>query len=239
MRYGSAQIAMLAAALFSAAVLAVAGPVFADPIVGGSITSTVPTTTVSIPDVTPDGDFIVRPAPSPNVVPAVIAKAKAFNSHLHQEKRQMRRLQDRISQYRQSAEQWDLVMGTAVRDIRSRRLAAMSLSVLKRDAAGWRKVAELTRTRAQHPPHLSDWLCIHRYEATWHYDKNAPGHNRKYDGGLQMSVWFQQHYGAWLYRILGTADHWTPLEQMWVAEQGFKDSGFHPWPNTARDCGLL
>ena len=37
----------------------------------------------------------------------------------------------------------------------------------------------------------------------------------------------------------GTADRWSPLEQMWVAEHAYKTRGFYPWPNTARYCGLI
>ena len=53
-------------------------------------------------------------------------------------------------------------------------------------------------------------------------------------------VSFQLHYGRRLYRLKGTADHWTPLEQIWVAEKARRSGrGFSPWPNTARLCGAL
>ena len=55
-------------------------------------------------------------------------------------------------------------------------------------------------------------MCIHRYEGAWS-DDGSP-----YYGGLQMDIGFQQHYGGML-RAEGTADNWTPLEQMWVAER--------------------
>jgi hypothetical protein len=76
-------------------------------------------------------------------------------------------------------------------------------------------------------------MCIHHYEGSW-TDPNAP-----YYGGLQMDVEFQRTYGLYLYRSKGTADHWTALEQMWVAERAFRTRGYWPWPNTARYCGLL
>ena len=91
----------------------------------------------------------------------------------------------------------------------------------------------VARQQAQNPPHRTQWLCIHRYEGSW-TDPNSP-----YYGGLQMDVEFQQTYGLDLYRAKGTADHWTPLEQMWVAERAYRTRGFWPWPNTARYCGLL
>ena len=97
----------------------------------------------------------------------------------------------------------------------------------------WRHRAITARHQAQRPPHRSQWLCIHRFEGAW-TDPNGP-----YYGGLQMDVEFQRTYGLDLYRAKGTADHWTPLEQMWVAERAFRTRGFWPWPNTARYCGLI
>ena len=35
---------------------------------------------------------------------------------------------------------------------------------------------------------------------------------------------FQATYGPELLRRKGTADHWTPLEQMWVAERALQDA---------------
>ena len=75
--------------------------------------------------------------------------------------------------------------------------------------------------------------CIHHYEGAWN-DVGGP-----YWGGLQMNITFQERYGGWLYRTKGTADHWTPLEQIWVAEKALQSRGFWPWPNTARMCGLI
>ena len=55
-----------------------------------------------------------------------------------------------------------------------------------------------------------------------------------------MDIGFQQRYGADLLREKGTADNWTPVEQMWVAERAYRAGrGFYPWPNTARYCGLM
>jgi hypothetical protein len=235
-----------------AAVLAVASPVSADPpVVGGDTTVT---TTASAVPVTPGGDLIARPAPPSNVVPVVIAKAKVFTAHLWQ-KREIHRLRDKIAQYIQSAEQWTRVMGAAVRDIHSRRLASMGLSALRRDAVKWRKVAELTRIRAHHPPHLSDWMCIHSgiKDGRWStsLDYLGGGHSvgsgegswtdsgGPYWGGLQMNLKFMESYGAQLYHTKGTADHWTPLEQIWTAVKAYASRGFWPWPNTARYCGLI
>ena len=98
----------------------------------------------------------------------------------------------------------------------------------------WTQRAAQAHRQAQHPPRLKAWLCIHHYEGAWN-DPNGP-----YYGGLQMDMSFQQAYGAALLRHKGTADHWTPLEQIWVAERAYRSGrGFYPWPNTARWCGLL
>ena len=61
-----------------------------------------------------------------------------------------------------------------------------------------------------------------------------------YYGGLQMDLTFQRSYGSFLLRSKGTANRWTPYEQMWVAERAYESGrGFYPWPNTARSCGLI
>ncbi len=97
----------------------------------------------------------------------------------------------------------------------------------------WTRRALVAERQAQNPPHKRQWLCIHRYEGAW-ADPNPP-----YYGGLQMDLEFQATYGGDLLRRKGTANHWTPLEQMWVAERAYRTRGFWPWPNTARYCGLL
>jgi hypothetical protein len=109
----------------------------------------------------------------------------------------------------------------------------MSVPDVKRAVLLWKRRARTVHLRAEHPPHLRAFLCIHRYEGSW---KDAAG---PYYGGLQMDLGFQHRYAAWLLREKGTADHWTPLEQIWTAEKAAKSRGFWPWPNTARDCGLI
>jgi hypothetical protein len=98
----------------------------------------------------------------------------------------------------------------------------------------WTRIAIVARLRAHHPPHLRAFLCIHRYEGSW-TDSGGP-----YYGGLQMDWGFMSAYGRQLLRRKGTADHWTPLEQIWVAERAYRNGrGFYAWPNTARYCGLI
>lgn len=97
----------------------------------------------------------------------------------------------------------------------------------------WKKISAKVSKQFRNPPNLSSWLCIHHYEGSWS-DTGDP-----YWGGLQMDTSFQQTYGSWLWQHKGTADHWTPLEQIWTAIRASHTRGFWPWPNTARYCGLL
>jgi hypothetical protein len=109
-----------------------------------------------------------------------------------------------------------------------------NLRYTKSVLALWTSRAWQVRRQAQNPPRLRAWMCIHHYEGSW-ADPDAP-----YYGGFQMDMNFMQAYGGALLRRKGTADHWTPLEQIWVAERAFRSGrGFYPWPNTARWCGLI
>ena len=140
-----------------------------------------------------------------------------------------RLIQRQIDRYRHETWRWQRTMG----DRLTRSLNNPPADVLAKIAL-WKQVATHTRRRAQNPPHRREWLCIHRLEGSW-TDPNPP-----YYGGLQMDLSFQRRYGRHLLDRKGTADHWTPLEQMWVAEQAHRAGrGFYPWPNTARYCGLI
>ena len=103
----------------------------------------------------------------------------------------------------------------------------------------WQRRAARAERQANHPPHRAQWLCIHRFERNptqgW---RTHTGNG--YFGGLQMDIDFQRTYGRELLRRKGTANKWTPVEQMWVAERAYRSGrGFYPWPNTARYCGLI
>jgi hypothetical protein len=134
-----------------------------------------------------------------------------------------------ITRHRQEAWRWERVMGVPL----TRALRNAPTDPARR-AAAWRRLAAKMRRRAQNIPHKSAWLCIHRLEGSWN-DPSPP-----YYGGLQMDFGFMRTYAAGLLRRKGTADHWTPLEQMWAAERAHRSGrGFYPWPNTARYCGLI
>ncbi|MBX5473463.1 MAG: hypothetical protein IRZ20_00425 [Thermoleophilia bacterium] len=137
-----------------------------------------------------------------------------------------------IQRLRAETRYWQRVMGVEPSRAPMRRLEAASVERLGTAARRWRRLARSASRRAHHPPFLEAWLCIHRHEGAWN-DPGAP-----YYGGLQMDLSFQRAYGAWLLRRKGTADHWTPLEQIWTAVRAHRARGFAPWPRTARSCGL-
>lgn len=97
----------------------------------------------------------------------------------------------------------------------------------------------LGTSQQRRPPHYALWLCVHGNEHSAWNDPDPP-----YFGGLQMGWWFMRTYGRHLLETKGTADHWTPLEQMWVAELAFKRERFRvswfngQWPPSAGRCGL-
>ncbi len=103
----------------------------------------------------------------------------------------------------------------------------------------WRSRAEAAERLAKTPPRQKQWLCIHRHERNPQQGWRTRTGNGYY-GGLQMDIEFQRMYGADLLRRKGTADRWSPIEQIWVAERAYRSGrGFYPWPNTARSCGLI
>ena len=138
----------------------------------------------------------------------------------------------RIVEHREDAWRWQRLMAVPRHPYGGSAERSQSLRYRQWVLRLWAKRAERARRRAR-PPHARAWLCIHRYEGAWN-DPDPP-----YYGGLQMDRAFQRAYGPELLRRKGTADRWTPLEQMWVAERALRRRGFGPWPRTARLCGLL
>ena len=134
-----------------------------------------------------------------------------------------------IRRFRTDTQHWLTVMSGHPTGV-SRSPATHSLARLHQLVRRWRHRAHSAWWHATHPPNLRAWTCIHRYEGSW-ADSGGP-----YWGGLQMDLSFQQTYGGWLLHHKGTADHWSPLEQIWVAVRAARTRGFSPWP-TARYCG--
>ncbi len=77
------------------------------------------------------------------------------------------------------------------------------------------------------------WLCVHAHEHTAWNDPNPP-----YYGGLQMGDWFISHYA----HPPGKPGDWTPLTQMWVAENAYRREGYSrswlagQWPPSRGSC---
>jgi hypothetical protein len=134
----------------------------------------------------------------------------------------------RIVQLQEQVVHWRRVMGQP--PLRQ----AASAATREQAYVAWRRLARKVMRQAAHPPYMGAWQCIHSYEGAW-TDAGGP-----YYGGLQMDLGFQRRYGGYLLATKGTADRWTPLEQMWVAARAYRSGrGFFPWPSTARACGLL
>jgi hypothetical protein len=138
-------------------------------------------------------------------------------------------LQRKIDRYRHRTWYWQRVMERPLTLMLSHPPADPFARI-----RAWKRISVRIENVATHPPHLLAWTCIHRYEGSW-TDAGAP-----YYGGLQMDLGFQRRYGGGLFARKGTANHWTPLEQMWVAERALNAGrGFWPWPTTSRLCGLI
>jgi len=148
----------------------------------------------------------------------------------------------RIAHWRKQTWHWQTVLGRRrtrasepVRGVADRQYKLWLLQV-------WRQRAGWIWLRAKHPAHKRQWRCIQRYEGPWRSYPGGPGlldSGGPYYGGLQMDLEFQRTYGAYLLHKKGTANRWSPLEQMWVAERAYKTRGFYPWPTTAAYCGLI
>jgi Transglycosylase-like domain len=103
-------------------------------------------------------------------------------------------------------------------------------------AARSERVTGRERPAAERVPHYEELTCIAEHESGGRWDIDT---GNGYYGGLQMDVGFQQTYAPALYRDKGTADRWTPEEQMLAAGRAVEARGFSPWSTTARTCGLL
>ena len=144
-----------------------------------------------------------------------------------------------IQRARRETWRWERLMRVA--RTRSTRAAERTNDADHRRAIyeSWLEKARSRKRQAHNPPRLRQWLCIHRYERHPHQGWRTKTQNGFF-GGLQMNLEFQRTYGPELLRSKGTADRWTAIEQIWVAERAYRSGlGFHPWPNTARYCGLL
>lgn len=117
-----------------------------------------------------------------------------------------------------------------------RRVALQRDKTARKQAATIRRLRRANRESLQLGAHglARAFLCIKQFEGSWS-DPNPP-----YWGGMQMDLRFQRMYGAPFLSAWGTANNWPPFVQVVVAMEAYVSGrGFHPWPNTARKCGLL
>jgi Transglycosylase-like domain len=146
---------------------------------------------------------------------------------------------EQIDQFRIQTWRWQSLMHKPKTPTSYRERRSDDEKSLERLRDLWRARARTAEYQAEHPPHRGAWLCIHRYERNPTQGWSTRTGNGYY-GGLQMDINFQRAYGPELLRRKGTADRWTAVEQMWVAERAHRSGrGFYPWPNTARYCGLI
>lgn len=78
---------------------------------------------------------------------------------------------------------------------------------------------------------VNAFMCIHRYEGDW-----TANTGNGYEGGLQFGRSEWQTYGG---QYAAHAYEASPSQQIAAAIAYHQVSGFRPWPNTARACGLL
>jgi Transglycosylase-like domain len=144
-----------------------------------------------------------------------------------------------IEAHRSATWRWQRLMGVRQTRITPSERRPTGIRYLDRLEELWARRARAARRRAARPPHASAWRCIKRHESDPRMGWRTHTGNGYY-GGLQLDLAFQRTHGSDLLRRKGTADRWTPLEQMWVAERALRSGeGFYHWPNTARTCGLL
>jgi hypothetical protein len=97
-----------------------------------------------------------------------------------------------------------------------------------------RQVLALRRALAQRLDRVI-WLvdafqCIHSYEGAW-----SSNTGNGYWGGLQFGSREWQRFGG---QFATRADLASPSQQIAAGISYYAVSGFAPWPNTARMCGL-
>lgn len=97
----------------------------------------------------------------------------------------------------------------------------------------WRRARIIA---AHNTPWSASWyngaICVHEHEGAWNSNTG-----NGYYGGMQFdsASWLANGGGSYASR----ADLASPHDQLLVAYHYWQSSGWNPWPNTARMCGLL
>ena len=144
----------------------------------------------------------------------------------------------RIDKNRQETWRWQRLMRKPLTRASSSARRSTSIAYRRWVLDLWQGRAAEARLQAANPPRKAAWLCIYRHERDPRQGWATRTGNGFY-GGLQMDLSFQRIYAPELVRTKGTADRWSSVEQIWVAERAYRSGrGFSPWPNTSRACGL-
>jgi hypothetical protein len=153
--------------------------------------------------------------------------------------RSAKRTLSAIESHRATTWRWQRLTGTPLTPTTHSERGGRSIRYLDWLEELWARRARAAQRKAGRLPRAGAWRCIMRYESHPEQRWRTQTGNGYY-GGLQMDFGFQRRYGGHLLRRKGTADRWTPLEQMWVAERAYRAGrGFYPWPNSAQACGLI
>lgn len=148
--------------------------------------------------------------------------------------RMSQRLDRKTKEARNNVWYYQRLMGLHLSPVSHKR-PSNSLAHKKWVLSIWQVRVQRLGHKAHNLPNYHQWICIHQKEGAW--DSHT---GNGYYGGLQMDLSFQHSYGAYFLHHKGTADNWRPIEQIWVAERARASGrGYHPWPNTARACGLI
>jgi hypothetical protein len=141
-----------------------------------------------------------------------------------------------LTWYRRHYERWRWRVGMRPTPRPADRVAYSSCRTTRQAAALWRARARGARSQFLRwfDATYRKWACVHSREGAW---DAATGNG--YYGGLQMDWDFQRAYGLSYVRRWGHAGRWPVWAQLVAAERAYQSRGWHPWPNTARDCGLL
>ena len=108
-----------------------------------------------------------------------------------------------------------------------------------------RRVVGVLNSKWQQSGLLQALTCIHNGEGSW-----SSNTDNGYYGGLQADLTFQRQYGPEFLARWGTANNWPIWAQLTAAVRAIKGwngpdpathaaRGYHPWPQTAANCGLL
>lgn len=136
---------------------------------------------------------------------------------------------------------WDEITVYAYRDVR--RIPASRVRAIR---STW--ISRLADIRSRNRPRQECWRshqwaesragrCVSSLEGGLRSVSQPSG---TYHGKWQSNRAFEEAYGReFVRRGWGRASNWPEWAQDLMGWRGWSSRGWHPWPNTARRCGLL